>query len=187
MNNLGVALAGGNGTRRKDDFYPTPAEATHALMLKCDQWIGPVVHEPACGDGAMARIIEGYGRRLWATDLIDRGFGIGGVDFLTEPPAAGSIITNPPFKLAKQFIEHALKHEPEFFAVLLKATFWNAGDRFDMLETAPPKLSMPLTWRVDFTGGGSPTMDCTWFAWGSNIPAGLPPMPLRRPNLGVFG
>lgn len=185
--NLGVALAGGNGKRRRDDFYPTPAEATHALMLKCGPWIPAEVHEPACGDGAMARVIESYGRRVIATDLVFRGYGRGGIDFLARPPAAASVITNPPFKLAKAFIDHALAHDPDFFAVLLKATFWNAADRYDLLDARPPKLTLPLTWRLDFTNGGAPTMDCTWFAWGRLIPEGLPPMPLRKPVLGVFG
>lgn len=156
-------------------------------MLKCGAWIGPTVHEPSCGDGAMARVIEQYGRTVVSSDLVYRGYGEGGVDFLSRPPASLSIITNPPFKLAQKFIEHALAYEPQFFAVLLKASFWNAGTRTDLLDRAPPRLTLPLTWRLDFTGGGSPTMDCTWFAWGSNIPAGLPPMPLRRPALGVFG
>lgn len=185
--NLGVALAGGNGARRKDDFYPTPPEATHALMRACLPWIDDIVHEPACGDGAMASVIAQYVDDVIATDLVYRGFGLGGMDYLKRPPCADSIITNPPFKLAKAFIEHTLAHDPKFFAVLLKATFWNAADRADLLERNPYKLAMPLSWRLDFTGGGSPTMDCVWFAWGSAIPDGLPPKPLRKPILGVFG
>ena len=24
---------------------------------------------------------------------------------------------------------------------------------------------LPITFRLDFRGGGNPTMDCTWFVW----------------------
>lgn len=184
--NLGAALAGGGGTRRADDFYPTPVEATIALIQTAGRYIGPVVHEPACGDGAMAKVFETHGFRVVATDLVYRGHGRGGFDYLAWPSMAPSVVTNPPFKFAARFIEHGLSQDPQFFGLLLKASFWNAGNRADLLERYPPRLTMPLTWRLDFTGGGAPTMDCTWYAWGSNIPLGLPPMPLRKPNLGVF-
>ena len=70
-----------------------------ALMERCGRYVGPFVHEPACGDGAMAKVIEMYGRIVLATDLVDRGYGVGGVDYLSHPPLAGSVITNPPFSL----------------------------------------------------------------------------------------
>lgn len=184
--NLGAALAGGGGSRRADDFYPTPAEATVALIQTAWPYIGRVVHEPACGDGAMARVLQMHGYDVIATDLIDRGYGQGGVDYLAGPSLSPSVISNPPFKLAAAFIEHGLAQQPEFFAMLLKASFWNAGARADLLERHPPRLTLPLCWRLDFTGGGAPTMDCTWFAWGSNIPRGLPPIPLRKPQMGAF-
>lgn len=185
--NLGVALAGGNGSRRADDYYPTPAEATLALLLRLSRYVGPIVHEPACGTGEMAEVIRSFGRRVIATDLIDRGYGRGGIDFLQWPPQARTIITNPPFNLADRFVEHAMSCEPEFFAMLLKATFWHAGKRVDLFERHPPKVKLPLAWRLDFTGGGAPTMDCTWFVWGSAVPVGLAETPLRKPTIGVFG
>ncbi|MBZ9706102.1 SAM-dependent methyltransferase [Mesorhizobium sp. ESP7-2] len=184
--NLGVALAGGAGNRRADDFYPTPPEATLALIQVAWPYIGHVIHEPACGDGAMARVLQMNGYDVIATDLVYRGYGQGGVDYLSGPSLAKNVITNPPFKLAARFIEHALAQQPSFFAVLLKASFWNANARADLLDREPPRLTMPLTWRLDFTGGGAPTMDCTWFAWDSAVPRGLPPVPLRKPNMGAF-
>src|ERR1700759_147425 len=40
------------------------------------------VWEPACGDGGIARPLERGGFRVVGTDLVDRGYGFGGVDFL---------------------------------------------------------------------------------------------------------
>jgi hypothetical protein len=184
--NLGVALAGGNGARQIDDFYPTPPEATVALLERCRRYIGHVVHEPACGDGAMARVLEMYGHRVIATDLIDRGYGMGGCDYLADPPASRSIVTNPPFKLAAEFIEHSMRHNPAFCAMLVKATFWNAAKRVTLFNRFPLKMVLPLTWRLDFTSKGSPTMDCIWCVWGSNVPDGFVFEPLPKPSLGVF-
>ena len=184
--NLGAAIAGGNGSRRDDDFYPTPPEATIALLNVASKYIGPVVHEPACGDGAMAKLLKLSGRDVIATDLVDRGYGRGGVNYLEGPSLAPSVVTNPPFKIAAEFVEHGCAQEPEFFALLLKATFWNAARRVDLFRRFPPRMVLPLAWRLDFTGGGAPTMDCMWCAWGSNLPDGVILQPLQKPTLGIF-
>ena len=65
--------------RQSHDFYPTPDWVTQAL-LKHVTLRGPV-WEPCCGDGAMSRVLERAGHKVVATDLVDRGFGRGGVDF----------------------------------------------------------------------------------------------------------
>ena len=66
------------------------------------------------------------GKKVYSTDLIDRGYGTGGVDFLkaTENPY-GAIITNPPYKIALKFIEKALdiSDEGTKIAMFLKLTF----------------------------------------------------------------
>ena len=54
------------------------------------------------------RLIE-LGYEVRSTDLIDRGYGEGGIDFLqTTEMWDGDILTNPPYKYAKEFIEHAM-------------------------------------------------------------------------------
>lgn len=163
--NIGAAMAGGNGKRRADDFYPTPYEATEALMQAVGKHVGPLVHEPACGDGAMARVIELYGHKVIGTDLVARGYGDPFVDYLDCGPLAPAVITNPPFKLAADFIETTLDTGVDFAAFLLKATFWNAGKRVALCERHPPSMVLPVAWRIDFTGQGAPTMDCAWFVW----------------------
>lgn len=78
------------------EFYPTPPEATRALMsvesFEGDIW------EPACGDGAISKVLEAAGYQVVSTDLIDRGYGVGGHNFLkSDNPLAKNIITNPPY------------------------------------------------------------------------------------------
>lgn len=97
-------------SRPANDFYPTPASATRAL-LSVETFAGSI-WEPACGDGAISRVLVVHGCHVVSTDLIDRGFGTGGVNFLTERVArARNIITNPPYGngLADAFVSHALR------------------------------------------------------------------------------
>lgn len=184
MRNLGAAIAGGNGSRRADDFYPTPWEATEALCLwlKRHGWFPEYIWEPACGDGAMARVLEAHGASVHASDLIDRGFGQGGVDFLKFSVfPSPAVITNPPFNLAADFIVHS--RPAKLRAFLLKAQFWNVAKRLPLFHEDPPAWVLPLTWRVDFTGQKAPTMDLTWCVWG--VPTrGFEPLP--RPTLAAM-
>lgn len=92
------------------EFYPTPPEATRAL-LAAERFEG-TVWEPACGQGHIAKVLTETGHDVVATDLIDYGFGQAGRDFLVErEPLARNIITNPPYGrgLADAFCLHALE------------------------------------------------------------------------------
>lgn len=99
----GSAIIGGQAAdngRVVGDFYPTPPNGTYPLLL-VEEFPGPV-WEPACGDGAIARILErDGGYPVCSTDLYDRGYGRAGLDFyqFSEPPeGCRSIVTNPPFR-----------------------------------------------------------------------------------------
>lgn len=108
--------------REPHDFYPTPSEATRAL-LSVEAFPGPI-WEPAAGDGAIARVLIARGHHVVSTDLIARGWGTAGVDFLSQTEnRARHIITNPPYGrgLADRFIRHALRlaHETEGSVAML--------------------------------------------------------------------
>ena len=68
--------------RLPNEFYPTPPEATRAL-LSVETFDGSI-WEPACGEGAIASVLKDAGHTVVATDLVDYGFGIPRVDFLKE-------------------------------------------------------------------------------------------------------
>jgi hypothetical protein len=119
--------------RHDHDFYATPQENVDCLHL-VEPLDGTVWWEPACGTGNISqRVTQLTGSDVISTDLIDRGFGLGDVDFLqieridhedgvnslvmkdgTRHCFVGQqitgIITNPPFDdLAELFIRHAIK------------------------------------------------------------------------------
>lgn len=106
--------------RADHDFYPTPPEAVRAL-LSVESFDGPV-WEPACGDGAIARELLHHGHDVVATDLVDRGYGEPGCDFLSpftvsrimiEHAEIRHIITNPPYSylpgIGDKFVGQSLK------------------------------------------------------------------------------
>ncbi len=95
--------------RLPNEFYPTPPEATRAL-LSVETFEGSI-WEPACGEGAIAKELVAAGHTVISTDLVDYGFGIPRVDFLKEiRPRARHIVTNPPYGsgLADAFITRSL-------------------------------------------------------------------------------
>ena len=158
-------IAGGGNKNEGFDYYPTPPEATHALMcfLKlpiCEIW------EPACGNGAMSDVMKEYGHKIISSDLRHTGYGEGGIDFLSGNRECDAVITNPPFGLAAEFIAHGLRNA-ETVAMLLKAHYWHAAKRKKLFEEHPPAWVLPLTWRPNFLEGRgkSPTMDFQWTVW----------------------
>lgn len=95
--------------RLPNEFYPTPPEATRAL-LSVEAFDGDI-WEPACGDGRIAKVLKGHGHRVVATDLVAYGFGEAHVDFLRQSePRAKHVVTNPPYGrgLADRFVRRAL-------------------------------------------------------------------------------
>ena len=91
------------------NFYPTPREATLALLSV--ERFEDSIWEPACGKGHISEVLNAQGHNVISTDLNDWGYGVTGIDFLDEAkPRARHIVTNPPYGsgLADAFIAKAL-------------------------------------------------------------------------------
>lgn len=137
--------------REAYDFYSTPRSAVEQL-LQVEPFDGPI-WEPACGDGAISRVLQDAGHEVVSTDLVDRGFGQYGVDFLMErKPLARDVVTNPPFKLGTEFAIHALGLVPGKVAMLLKIGFLEGPTREALHQ------SLARVWvirrRITFLKGG---------------------------------
>lgn len=149
--------------RQAEDFYPTPAYVTKAL-LKNYQFSGKI-WEPACGDGRMAEVIKQYYPYVECSDLIDRGYGESGVDFLNSTRRSDNIITNPPFNLAYEFIVQGLKLSDKCLALLLPIRYLTGKKRAKLYAEFPPAKVIVIPNKVDFLGFGSPAMEFAWFVW----------------------
>src|SRR4051812_34071609 len=92
--------------RRDGDFYPSPPWCTECLLR---HFSFRKIWEPACGEGHMSQVLMARGYDVRSSDLFDRGFGEPGVNFLSQvEPTDRDIVTNPPYRLADEFIRHAL-------------------------------------------------------------------------------
>ena len=158
-------------TRQKDDWYPTPPEAVEALLS--EETFPPVIWEPAAGDGAIARVLQNYQYSTVCSDLNDYGFCKPRVDFLLERKrAADCLITNPPYKLADEFINHAISLGCTKHAWLLRLAFLEGAKRYKQVFSENPPIrvhvfSKRLTiWRGDeASNGSSGTIAYAWFIW----------------------
>lgn len=127
--------------RETHDYYATPPIATELLCELED--FTDVVWEPCCGEGHISKVIESKGYKVKSTDLIDRGFGTGGVDFLScTGPVYNDIVTNPPYSLAAQFVEHAMDIVADGHKVImfLKLSFLEGKSRRELFKKYPPKM-----------------------------------------------
>jgi hypothetical protein len=160
-----LGCASPTNERERDDFYATPHDCTEALIAAEGDRLPRRVWDPCCGAGDIAAVLERSGREVVATDLVDRGFGCGGRDFLLERTAlAGAIVTNPPFRFAEAFVRHAAELGVEYLAFLHAAHWLHAAERGRMVERVwCPARCYLMQWRPDFTGQGAPTMHCSWY------------------------
>lgn len=164
-----IGGASDKNKRNEADFYATPAECTIALIDFLPQtfWENKIIWEPACGDGAISKVFLDRGFSVKSTDLYDRGFGSYGRNFLTDShPEFDVIVTNPPFNISVDFINRARMFGVPF-AMLLKATYWNAARRLDLFNQTKPRYVLPLSWRPAMSPerGKSATMDFAWTVW----------------------
>lgn len=156
------------------DFFPTPAWATHALIdneaFKGDIW------EPACGNGAMSEVLATTGSRVISSDLIDRGYGEGGVDFLHTKRRAANIVTNPPYNAAEGFVRAGVRASDRKFALLLRLAFLEGANRQRTVFTdSPPARIWVFSERITFYPAGavqkgSGTTAYAWFVWDHDAP-----------------
>lgn len=151
------------------DFYPTPTWATLALAEN-ERFFGDI-WECACGDGAMAEVLSHLGLHVTASDLYDRGYGEGGVDFLKQNRKVDNIVTNPPFHSAEDFVHAGLRQSKKKLALLLRLAFLeSAGRQKSIFSKVPPSTVWIFSERITFypkgaVRRGSGTTAYAWFVW----------------------
>ena len=161
------------------DYYATDPRAVELLLEQ--ERFSENIWEPACGEGHISKVLEAHGHKVFSTDLIDRGFGVGGKDFLTESMAFdGDIITNPPYKYARAFVEKALESVPEGnkVAMFLKLTFLEGKARQAFFKKCPPQTVYVSSSRLECGKNGvflnGSAVAYAWYVWKKGYP---------RPNL----
>ena len=162
-----LAYVGHNerGDREKNDFYPTPKKATQSLLDR--QKFEGEIWECACGDGAMSEVMKENGYDVFSSDLIDRGYGETGTDFLKSDKKFDNIITNPPFNLSTEFTVKALELANNKVALLNKLSFLEGIKRRNQVFNHK-KLEKVLVFTKRIKFGGNGLMAFAWFIFDKN-------------------
>jgi hypothetical protein len=159
-------------SERGDDLNETPPIAVEALLrvekLPLEIW------EPACGPGAIVKVLRAAGHVVHASDLVDWGCpdSQARIDFLMEHTAPCDCgLTNPPFKNANDFVAHALDLCPRVI-MLLPITFLESEGRSEILERRGLarvhvfRKRLPMMHRHGWDGPRSTSQRCyAWFVW----------------------
>lgn len=163
--------------REENDYYATNPIAIDALLNDGGVKLSPKVWEPACGQGHLSERLKQYGYEVYSTDLIYRGYGTGGVDFLKyRGNWDGDIITNPPYKNSLPFVEHALDVVLESGRVFmfLKLSFLEGKARRKLFDIGCLKTVYVSSSRIlcgkngefDHMGAGKQSaVAYAWFVW----------------------
>lgn len=164
------------------DDFPTPPWATRALcefLLAEGFVLGEMTcREPAANRGHMVAPLAEYFGSVEASDVHDYGVGIVMSDFLFpgELATVDFTVTNPPFRLAEQFIERALATSSAGVAMIVRAAFLEGVGRFDRLFSRhQPAHVLQFTERVVMHKGklsakGSTATAYCWIIWSPNGP-----------------
>lgn len=162
--------------RPEDDFYSTPVEASRPFIVAAEPWLrGRTIWEPACGSGALSEELIAAGHDVVSSNLVDRGYGHVGYDFLKVPETpVDCIVTNPPFSLCEEFVAHAIGLGVECVAMFARTKLLEGAARYKrLLKPHPPTFVYQFVERIKFFAGDTAREDqpgwnteaFAWFVW----------------------
>ena len=174
-----VTLGASNHTekdRADKDYYATEPKATELLLA--EEAFSKKVWEPACGGGHMAKVLIERGYDVRCTDITEREMGNvpydGNLDFLEySGKFSGDIVTNPPYKIALDFIKKAISviETGHKVAMFLKLQFLEGKSRKKFFSKHPPQTVYVSSSRLICAGNGdfdkykSSAVAYAWFVW----------------------
>jgi hypothetical protein len=156
--------------RRALDAYGTPSNVIEPMRQYLRPYQPRRILEPACGDGAIVRILK----REFPLAEIVVGDVSSGQDFLRHDYGGelfDLVMTNPPFALALEFVQRALRLRSKGGAVvtLLRLNFLASNKRADFMRANIPSLYV-ISDRPSFTGVGKDHEDYGWYIWDDGPP-----------------
>lgn len=157
-------------TRWPSDWYIEPSDCVHSLFDAVA--FDGAIYDPACGGGTIPGVARARGYEADGSDLVYRGYGRGGVDFLRDQTRRSNIVTNPPYRLAEEFAQHAIEVTDGRVAMVTRISFLNGQRRAQSLyDEHPPSMVLVLSKRPSMPPGGmnvparGGTADYIWIVW----------------------
>lgn len=196
-NSIWKTLGASNHTdkeREANDYYATSPEAIDKWIMAAEDNDTPLerVWECAAGAGHLSERLKQLGYTVYSTDIKDRGYPLDReLDFLTATKADApfdnepyDILTNPPYKKAKEFVLKGLELLPKngCLFMFLKLTFLEGKARYnEIFSKTPPQKVYVFSERImcakngEFDrmreGGGS-AVAYAWFVWHKGYTGG---------------
>jgi|GEM_PF-2088141 len=174
--------------RIPNDDYPTPEWCTKGLILACPPTTATVV-EPCAGAGGIVKVLAASGNDVHSVDINptnrDKLGAAGSVSvhigdwldiakerthpFWSEVGQEFSVVMNPPYLKAAEFVWSCLNVGASYVSVLLRLGFLSSMCRFELWRDLRPALGeiWTLSSRPKFTTNkhGKLSTDGTDYAW----------------------
>lgn len=162
--------------RVKHDFYETPPWATVELIKRLavvpdpDFQMTGTALEPCTGNGAIARILETTGMRVWTNDIDPKRPADYQMDARDDAVYSATmpdwIVTNPPWSYALDIAKASLEWARQGTAMLLRISFLEPTlKRGWWLKDHPPDFLLHLP-RISYDGDGNfDAVHGAWFVW----------------------
>lgn len=173
-----MSSANRGAKRQEADFYGTPAWCTHSavqnITLPGGTWL-----EPCAGNGAIIRAVKGIREDIHWTAfelreecrelLIPEAPVVDIGDFLKMPMGIhyDVILTNPPYSIAQEFVEEALRRA-DHVVMLLRLNFLGSKKRSAFFRKNAPDVYV-LPKRPSFINGRTDSTEYAWFHWQSGV------------------
>ena len=151
------------------DYYTEPAWVVEGLLDR-ERFVGTTI-DPSCGSGTIPKVFHARGLHCDASDLVDRGFGTGGVDFLTSTSVTDNLCSNPPYGVIEPYIRHALKLTCGKVAILARLALLESTRRQALFRETPLARVWVSHRRVSMPPGGTDvkasggTIAYAFFVW----------------------
>ena len=165
------------------DFYATPIECVEKLL---ENFIieKPNINilEPSAGNGNIIKVLKdkGINGNITAVEIREEEYNnllkladkVVIDDFLqwNTNKDYDLIIGNPPFSLAREFIEKCfeISNEKTKIVMLLRTSFLESKSRYNFWQKYPLSGLYVLSKRPSFTGKGTDATSYAWFIWNKS-------------------
>lgn len=166
-----------NSEREENDYYATSPKAVEMLLER--EQFSTNIWECASGEDHITNVLRNHGYNVYSSDIIDRTGHTDKIDFLTTTytDLLLDIVTNPPYKYAQEFVEHALDtiSNGHKVAMYLKLTFLEGKKRQQLFNKRNLKTVYVMSGRMGYAKNGefsnkesqteTGAVAFAWFIW----------------------